>query len=71
VVARATSAAPTYFEPSAVDGRSLIDGGVFAVNPAMAAFAEARRFEPDADVVLLSLGTGERTRRRSFSEIED
>jgi uncharacterized protein len=29
------------------------------------------RFQPGADVVLLSLGTGERTRRRSFDEIKD
>lgn len=71
VVARAASAAPTYFEPSAVDGRALVDGGVFAVNPAMSAFAEVLRFEPGAEIVLLSLGTGERTRRRSFAQIED
>jgi uncharacterized protein len=71
VVARATSAAPTYFEPSAVDGRALVDGGVFAVNPAMSAFAEVLRFEPGAEIVLLSLGTGQRTRRRSFADIED
>jgi patatin-like phospholipase/acyl hydrolase len=71
LVARATSAAPTYFEPSEVDTRALIDGGVFAVNPAMSAFAEVLRFQPGADVVLLSLGTGERTRSRSFDEIKD
>jgi patatin-like phospholipase/acyl hydrolase len=71
VVARASSAAPTYFEPSAVDGRALVDGGVFAANPAMSAFAEAVRFQPGAEVVLLSLGTGQRTRRRTFDEIED
>jgi patatin-like phospholipase/acyl hydrolase len=71
VVARASSAAPIYFEPSAVDGRALVDGGVFAANPAMSAFAEAVRFQPGAEVVLLSLGTGERTRRRTFDEIED
>jgi patatin-like phospholipase/acyl hydrolase len=71
VVARATSAAPTYFEPSEVDGRALVDGGVFAVNPAMSAFAEVLRFQPGADVVLLSLGTGERTTRRSFDQIKD
>jgi uncharacterized protein len=71
VVARASSAAPTYFEPSAVDGRALVDGGVFAANPAMSAFAEVLRFQPDAEIVLLSLGTGQRTRRRTFDEIED
>jgi predicted acylesterase/phospholipase RssA len=71
VVARATSAAPTYFEPSAVDGRALIDGGVFAVNPAISAFAEVSRSEPGAEVVLLSLGTGQRTRRRTYAQIQD
>jgi uncharacterized protein len=71
VVARATSAAPTYFEPSAVDSRALVDGGVYAVNPAMSAYAEVQRFQPGAEVVLLSLGTGQRTRRRSFGDIKD
>jgi len=71
VVARASSAAPTYFEPSSVDGRTFVDGGVFAVNPAMSAFAEVLRFQPGAELVLLSLGTGERMRRRSFDQIKD
>jgi uncharacterized protein len=71
VVARATAAAPTYFEPLPVGARALVDGGVFAVNPAMSAFAEVLRFHPSADVVLLSLGTGQRTRRRRFADIDD
>ncbi len=45
-VARSTSAAPTYFEPKLVkrgDGRmALVDGGVFANNPAALAYAEAK-----------------------------
>ena len=71
VVARATSAAPTYFEPLPVGERALVDGGVFAVNPAMCAFAEVLRFHPSADVVLLSLGTGQRTRSRRFADVDD
>jgi uncharacterized protein len=71
VVARATSAAPTYFEPFPLADRALVDGGVFAANPAMCAFAEVLRFHPAAEIVLLSLGTGERTRKRSFADIED
>jgi uncharacterized protein len=71
VVARATSAAPTYFEPLPVGRRALVDGGVFAVNPAMSAFAEVLRFHPGAEVVLLSLGTGEQTRRRDFDQVDD
>jgi len=70
-VARATSSAPTYFEPLALGARALIDGGVFAVNPAMSAFAEALRIDPGVEVTLVSLGTGERTRKRSFEEIKD
>ena len=70
-VARATSAAPTYFEPHEEGTRALVDGGVFAVNPAMCAYAEVLRHSPRADTVLLSLGTGERTRRRPFEEIKD
>jgi patatin-like phospholipase/acyl hydrolase len=69
-VARATSAAPTYFESPLVQSLSgvtypLIDGGVFANNPTMCAYAEARQifktndFTPDAkDMIILSLGNG-------------
>ncbi|TWI80402.1 patatin-like phospholipase/acyl hydrolase [Lacibacter cauensis] len=46
-VARATSAAPTYFEPAMIYSLSeapqyLIDGGVFVNNPALCAYSEAR-----------------------------
>jgi patatin-like phospholipase/acyl hydrolase len=73
VVARATSSAPTYFEPLETGPRSLVDGGVFAVNPAMSAFAEVVRHHPEAEdeIVLLSLGTGQRTRKRPFDEVKD
>jgi patatin-like phospholipase/acyl hydrolase len=71
VVARATSAAPTYFEPLEVNDSALVDGGVFAVNPAMSAFAEVMRFQPTAEVLLVSLGTGQRTRQRTFDQVKD
>jgi uncharacterized protein len=68
--ARATSAAPTYFEPAQIDlpgGHdyfALIDGGVYANNPAMCAYAEARSMFPAAtDMMVVSIGTGELTRR--------
>jgi hypothetical protein len=71
-VARATSAAPTYFEPTVVRigdaGRALIDGGVFANNPTMCAYAEIRRDSPSAEVKAISLGTGELIRPISYSE---
>jgi patatin-like phospholipase/acyl hydrolase len=67
-IARATSAAPTYFPPAQfeVQGNSyaLIDGGVFANNPAMCIYVDALAFgEPFDDVLVLSLGTGNLDRR--------
>ncbi len=60
--ARATSAAPTYFPPMTdVDAdneeRLLVDGGIYANNPALLGYQAA--LERGADqVVLVSLGTG-------------
>lgn len=70
-VGRATSAAPTYFEPPGTPTQDLVfvDGGVFANNPAMCAFAEAQRVRPGRDVILVSLGTGSQTRPLPYSEI--
>src|SRR5436190_13299530 len=64
-IARATSAAPTYFPPARLEkaGRAyaLVDGGVCVNNPAMAAFAEACRLYRQAKhFVLVSAGTGDR-----------
>ncbi|MDD3581271.1 MAG: patatin-like phospholipase family protein [Desulfobacca sp.] len=75
-VGRATSAAPTYFEPAlvAVEGSTLalVDGGVYVNNPAMSAYAEARRLFPEEDaLVIVSLGTGELTRPISYNEAKD
>jgi patatin-like phospholipase/acyl hydrolase len=74
--ARATSAAPTYFEPvrvSDVAGASsyaLIDGGVFALNPAMCTFAEiAAGGRRDEVELVVSLGTGSHTRRLPFEDV--
>ena len=71
LVARATSAAPTYFEPVEAGARALVDGGVFAANPAMCGLAEVLKEVSPRDVVLLSLGTGQRTNKRQFGEIKD
>jgi uncharacterized protein len=65
--AHASSAAPTYFEPVPVDGMALVDGGVFAINPAMCGFAETGG---DAEL-LLSLGTGEHTRPLPYEQVRD
>ena len=69
---RATSAAPTYFEPVnlqwAEQSRTLIDGGVFINSPAVSAYAEARKLFPDEPIAMLSLGTGELTRSIPYDE---
>jgi hypothetical protein len=67
--ALSTAAAPTYFpshEPEKRQGHALVDGGVFAGNPTIAAIAEAlgRSSDPPAglnlkDMLVVSIGTGE------------
>jgi len=78
---RATSAAPTYFEPVLVhwpgmDRDVLVDGGVFANNPAMCAYAEAQAAMregrlPAAEILLVSLGTGHFARPIDFEDAKD
>ncbi len=76
-VGRAASAAPTFFEPALVEmngkKHALIDGGVFANNPTMCAYAEARRMYYDQDdrYLVVSLGTGELTRPILYNEAKD
>lgn len=62
--AMATSAAPTYFPAHELSDRALVDGGVFANNPSVAAIVEALkrtvagpRVDTD-DLLLVSIGTG-------------
>lgn len=89
-VARATSAAPTYFEPAHIYSvfgtpHTLIDGGVFANNPALCAYSECRKMDfkkilgddkkptkPGAkDMLIVSLGTGSVKKPYHFSEFKD
>jgi patatin-like phospholipase/acyl hydrolase len=85
-VARATSAAPTYFECAKIVSDSgvpyaLVDGGMFANNPALCAYAEVRvglakalelNPAPRAkDMMILSLGTGQLTRSYSYPKAKD
>jgi hypothetical protein len=77
-VARATSAAPTYFETAKLEtenGRNyyaLIDGGVFANNPTMCAYVDAvRHYQGYEDRLMVSLGTGEYTRSIPYALAKD
>lgn len=77
-VARATSAAPTYFECSDIKSVSevsypLIDGGVFVNNPTLCAFAEVYneyKTAPDK-MVILSLGTGYSKKEYDYDKAKD
>ena len=76
--ARATSAAPTYFEPASLpynggkDHLALVDGGLYANNPAMCGYVEARKLWPDEkDFLVVSLGTGELTRSIPYDDAKD
>jgi patatin-like phospholipase/acyl hydrolase len=76
-IARSTSAAPTYFKPAKIESAYgaplyLVDGGMFANNPSMCAYAEARTLKfseilkhkdkpncPTAtEMIMVSIGTG-------------
>ncbi len=90
-IARATSAAPTYFEPARIKSSNglkvlpLIDGGMFANNPAMCAYAEARSVDFSAvtgnsekpaypgakDMIILSLATGSEKKPYSWKDAKD
>jgi predicted acylesterase/phospholipase RssA len=58
-VCLATSAAPTYFDPSEIDGAPMLDGGLAANNPDSLALLEVVRRLPGAlsRVEMLSIGT--------------
>lgn len=75
-IARATSAAPTYFPPlhltRGAEDYALVDGGVFVNNPSMAAYAEARSLYPDfAECVVVSVGTGDRQDSISYAAAKE
>lgn len=89
-ICRATSAAPTYFSPARIQSQygqnfSLIDGGVYANNPALCAYAEARKMpfgqifktdqKPDYptvnDMIIISIGTGSEAKSYPFKKMEN
>ena len=73
--ARATSAAPTYFEPALINvqgnQRALIDGGVFVNSPVVSAYAEALKLYPNEPLMVVSLGTGELVRPIRYESAKD
>ena len=65
-VIRSSTAAPTFFTPAKVPTAGLpsyyamVDGGIFANNPALAALVEAKTIYPLAqDFLVVSVGTGD------------
>lgn len=72
-VARATSAAPTFFRPLGMGpNHCFIDGGVFANNPTLCAYAEARKsFPQEREFFIVSLGTGEHQKRHSCKQTKN
>jgi len=77
-VARAASAAPTYFEPHKLTTDdvmryyALVDGGVFANNPTLCGYVEARTLYPGrGDFLVVSLGTGQRTRSLPYARAKN
>jgi patatin-like phospholipase/acyl hydrolase len=78
-VARATTAAPTFFSPALIKevpdtGKtySLIDGAVVSSNPAMTAYIETLKLYPRARrFVIISLGTGIVDKPYPYEEVKD
>jgi uncharacterized protein len=89
-VCRATSAAPTYFEPAKIKSLYnqefvLIDGGVYANNPALCAYAEARKipfrdilkteskknYPKINDMIIVSVGTGTVLKPYRFEDFDN
>jgi patatin-like phospholipase/acyl hydrolase len=76
--ARATSAAPTYFEPARVKNltqnriETLVDGGVFANDPSTCAYVEARKlgYSPEK-ITVVSIGTGYHNRPFEFRDVKN
>ncbi len=83
-VARATSAAPTYFETALVKSElgsefPLIDGGVFVNNPTLVAYSAVRtmkfpgicEFPTAKDMLIVSIGTGSKSKQYNYQKAKD
>lgn len=63
---RASTSAPTYYEPQVIEGVRYVDGGVTANNPSLLAVAEAHALWPGVPIELVvSIGTGEPVKRKT------
>jgi hypothetical protein len=76
IVGRAAIAAPTFFEPLRLETATgerwtCIDGAVYANNPAMCAYAEARKSVRPEDLFMVSIGTGMPTRPLPYEEVRE
>lgn len=78
-IARATSAAPTFFDPARIEKlhkpteyESLMDGGIFASNPSMVTLMHMMELNWDVDnVYILSIGTGNEVRPYYYGEVKN
>jgi uncharacterized protein len=75
-IARATSAAPTFFPPIKLSNQyhesyTLVDGGVCVNNPAVAGYAEARHIYGDGDYLVASIGTGDRQDHLRYPQVRN
>lgn len=77
LAARAATSAPTFFPPTRIevgdqgDYIAVVDGGVFLNNPAVSAYAEARKNHPECEIFVLSLGTGQVTHQIRYEEAKE
>ena len=69
-VARATSAAPTYFKEVTIEKQRYLDGGFGANNPTVEIYEEVRRMNNNNDKStgsIISIGTGKNNEQRILS----
>lgn len=58
ILARITSAAPTYFLPGSFNGHKFMDGGIMCNDPSLIAAEEAKMVAKGKKIDLITLGTG-------------
>ena len=74
-VCMGTSSVPTYFpsvQASTENNKfNLIDGGIFAVNPALCAMAIAKQKQPNAKINVVSIGNGSSNEALKYEDTKD